>query len=547
MSKTTMNNQRPSRRDLASRLGSFDDAPTPSAEDENSADPLDAIGSTEVFPMAGNDQESSEQPSAFDVLNGPAGDFKPEKAPRRRRLWIVPVAIVGLLGATYLGGVAAFSNVFLPGTTVDGLDVSLKDKTALAESIDSSTDGYALAISGDGVETTITAKDIDLGYDGEAYASQALAQTNPWSWPVALSQTRSIKLQKTVKYDASKVSAALDALVDQSKQAAEAAAEGASISYSAEKASFVLDNGGDTRYLDADALNASVTAALDALKPSLTLGEDLLTGGDDYSQALSAANAYLAAAPTLTLAGTQVGTVSPDQIASWLRFDDELKVELDEAALTKWAQGDLSQQLDTVGTTRTYTRPDGKAVSVSGGTYGWNIDGAALASQIVSDLQSGTSTTIEVPTKSAAAAYAPGGKDWGNRFIDIDLTEQHVRMYDASGALVWESDCVSGDSGKGHDTPCGVYTMDSYRASGNVELRGAIDPSTNEPEYISKVQYWMPFIGNSYALHDADWRSNFGGNIYTYNGSHGCVNLPSSKAAELYNLTSVGDVVVVHT
>ena len=172
---------------------------------------------------------------------------------------------------------------------------------------------------------------------------------------------------------------------------------------------------------------------------------------------------------------------------------------------------------------------------------------SALASQIVSDLQSGTSTTIEVPTKSAAAAYAPGGKDWGNRFIDIDLTEQHVRMYDASGALVWESDCVSGDSGKGHDTPCGVYTMDSYRASGNVELRGAIDPSTNEPEYISKVQYWMPFIGNSYALHDADWRSNFGGNIYTYNGSHGCVNLPSSKAAELYNLTSVGDVVVVHT
>ncbi|MBQ3466630.1 MAG: L,D-transpeptidase, partial [Firmicutes bacterium] len=42
------------------------------------------------------------------------------------------------------------------------------------------------------------------------------------------------------------------------------------------------------------------------------------------------------------------------------------------------------------------------------------------------------------------------------------------------------------------------------------------------------------------------WRSNFGGDIYKYSGSHGCVNLPTNKAPELYNLISVGTVVIIH-
>ena len=52
--------------------------------------------------------------------------------------------------------------------------------------------------------------------------------------------------------------------------------------------------------------------------------------------------------------------------------------------------------------------------------------------------------------------------------------------------------------------------------------------------YESHVDYWMPFYG-SYGLHDAKWRGSFGGDIYTYAGSHGCVNLPYSFAQKLYN------------
>lgn len=481
------------------------------------------------------------EPAASTLDEGQASTRAP-----RNKLWIVPVAIVALIAAVYVAGGLYFSAHCLPNTTVDGEDVSGKTKSEIASSIESQVEGYALTVSGDGVELTLAGADIDLGYDGDAYAEDVMGRANPWAWPLAISQTRSYDLQKTVKYDREKVVSALAPYAEKSEAAAAEARKSASIAYDSASASFALKNGGDTRTLDADLAADKVCSSLDALQAAVTLGDECLNAGDDYSATVAEANALLAAAPTLTLAGMTVCEVSADQIASWVQIGDDLNIEIDSDAVTTWCRGDLSKACDTVGTSRTYTRADGKSVTVSGGTYGWNIDGAETATQIVDALKSGQKTTIEIPTLSQGAVYASGGADWGNRYIDVDLTEQHARMYDASGNLIWETDIVTGDSTKSYDTPTGVYTMNSNRASNNVELRGKIDPETNEPEYISYVDYWMPFIGNSYALHDASWRSRFGGTIYEGNGSHGCVNLPSDKAQELFNLCSVGDVVVVH-
>ena len=35
-------------------------------------------------------------------------------------------------------------------------------------------------------------------------------------------------------------------------------------------------------------------------------------------------------------------------------------------------------------------------------------------------------------------------------------------------------------------------------------------------------------------MHDSSWRSTFGGSIYKTNGSHGCINLPPSVAATIF-------------
>ena len=62
--------------------------------------------------------------------------------------------------------------------------------------------------------------------------------------------------------------------------------------------------------------------------------------------------------------------------------------------------------------------------------------------------------------------------------------------------------------------------------------------------YSSFVNYAM-FYNAGEALHDASWRSSFGGDIYKTSGSHGCINLPLSAVQTFYSLTPTGTPVIV--
>ena len=115
-------------------------------------------------------------------------------------------------------------------------------------------------------------------------------------------------------------------------------------------------------------------------------------------------------------------------------------------------------------------------------------------------------------------------------------------MYNESGDLIWESDCISGKPDGAHDTSVGVYWLNSK--SSPAKLTGY---ENGKKIYESQVRYWMPFDGNAIGLHDADWQPGFGGTMYASGyGSHGCVNLPVNAAADLYSIIQEGDVVVSH-
>ena len=85
-----------------------------------------------------------------------------------------------------------------------------------------------------------------------------------------------------------------------------------------------------------------------------------------------------------------------------------------------------------------------------------------------------------------------------------------------------ESDFVSGNLSKGWGTPAGTYPL-TYKQR-NAVLKGE--------GYRTPVDYWMPFNGGI-GMHDATWRSSFGGTIYKTGGSHGCINLPHRNACNL--------------
>lgn len=46
-------------------------------------------------------------------------------------------------------------------------------------------------------------------------------------------------------------------------------------------------------------------------------------------------------------------------------------------------------------------------------------------------------------------------------------------------------------------------------------------------------------------IHDSDWQTSYGGDLWKTRGSHGCVNTPPSVMKELYGLVSEGTPVIV--
>ena len=78
-------------------------------------------------------------------------------------------------------------------------------------------------------------------------------------------------------------------------------------------------------------------------------------------------------------------------------------------------------------------------------------------------------------------------------------------------------------------TPSG--TNNDYNKQRNRILRGE--------DYASPVKYWIPVKG-AIGIHDASWRSTYGGQIYIRNGSHGCINTPLEQVSQLYDMVEIG-------
>ena len=114
--------------------------------------------------------------------------------------------------------------------------------------------------------------------------------------------------------------------------------------------------------------------------------------------------------------------------------------------------------------------------------------------------------------------------------------------YIFDGQLVFETDVVTGKKGS-NDTPTGTFTI--LEMQKDRTLRGRPLPN-GKPSYLTPVDYWMRVTWSGIGFHDADWQPTFGGERYITNGSHGCINMPPAKAAELYNAIQLGIPVVIH-
>ena len=117
-------------------------------------------------------------------------------------------------------------------------------------------------------------------------------------------------------------------------------------------------------------------------------------------------------------------------------------------------------------------------------------------------------------------------------YVIISISSQTLQFY-RHGKLQLSTNVVTGNRGV-TDTPRGTFRIQGKAQ--NIYLTG--------PDYKSFVNYWMPIAGEI-GMHDASWRSSFGGTIYQGNGSHGCINMPGWAAQSLYYNAPIGTLVRV--
>lgn len=121
-----------------------------------------------------------------------------------------------------------------------------------------------------------------------------------------------------------------------------------------------------------------------------------------------------------------------------------------------------------------------------------------------------------------------------DEYIEVDISDQKLYYY-VNNELVVETPIITGYDNK-HDTRLGSFQI--YEKTKGRYLAGE--------DYRVWVDYWMRF-DKGIGLHDASWRHGvFGGEIYKKNGSHGCVNMPSDKAAYVYENAKMKTRVLVH-
>ena len=121
----------------------------------------------------------------------------------------------------------------------------------------------------------------------------------------------------------------------------------------------------------------------------------------------------------------------------------------------------------------------------------------------------------------------------GDAYIEVDIARQMMFYYE-NGEMLVSTDVVTGYP-NGRWTWPGIYHIQEKDT--NRQLSGE--------DYSVHVDYWLGYDGD-YGIHDAQWRDEFGGELYLENGSHGCTNTPTEPMAAIHEKAELGMTVIVH-
>lgn len=457
----------------------------------------------------------------------------------KKAAWIAACTAGILLvaaGGVYAGMSQKYKTRFFPNTQINGVDASGKTAAEVQELIAEGVNGYTLTIDERNNQTeTIAGTDIKLHAEFDGSLEKMVAAQNPFAWLWHMKQEE-YTIGTMVAYD----DAALESQIrNLSCLDPEKAVEpvNAKISEYVSGQGYSIEPEQEGTAVEAEKLTQAVTGAIENLQDHLSLEEadvykkpTVLKDDASLAEQLDKMNKYAKMSVTYQF-GDSTETLNGDQIHAWLIANADGSVSVDSSKVSEYVS-EMAKAHNTSNKAKTLKTSYGSTIQVSGGTYGWKINQAAETEALAAIIASGESTTREPEYSQKAASH--GANDYGDTYVEINLTGQHLFFY-KEGKLVVESDFVSGNLAKGWGTPAGSYPL-AYKQK-NAVLKGE--------NYRTPVNYWMPF-NNGIGMHDAKWRSSFGGTIYKTGGSHGCINLPPSVAKTIFDNISAGTPVICY-
>lgn len=471
-----------------------------------------------------------------------AGSTGRAQGRKNRRLLIVPIILILIIAAgavftvdrriRYEKGVEKYTTAFLPGTSINGVDVSDQSVQEAAKELTFTLPDVDIQLQ-DGSSQQFSLADVGGSYDYTAELEKLKEEQDPKSWQKEKGKAYT-DISPDLSYDESKVRDVVLAIPAVTDKNAVPPVD-AYIAQTDSGFEIVPEEYGSK--LDADKLvdlvasslkewNYSIDATGCYEQPKITVQDLKLT--DAMSNITGLDMLYV------NMSGGESATIDKATIMSWVNWDkDTNAVTIDSSKVHSYTQ-DLAQQYNTLGTIRTFVTHHGDRIRIGGSekdTFGYKMDVDTTASRIENCILTGT--------REAWAYWPVAGfkrtenNDFGSTYVEVSIREQHL-WYWVNGSVVLDTDVVTG-AGENSTTPGVFMILDKQSPA---DLTG--------DNYVTHVSYWMPVTYTGTGLHDATWRSEFGKEIYVSGGSHGCINMPLDVVERLYSSIEMGTPVIIY-
>lgn len=459
----------------------------------------------------------------------------------RRGLWIKAgigaVSCLLLAGGIWYGKkVYFYRDHFFENTVINQLACDNLTEKEAENLVKQQVEDYELLLQFYGGKTEkITGKSIDYQFVSDGGIRKILEEQNELFWISGLFQKHEYRVKENVSFDEDKLDRELSKLKAMDESAWEKP-EDAYVTFKKNKFVIVDEVYGTT--INESALKNEVGKTIRQRKEIFSAQDEkvyVMPQITKESEALvkecKQLNELAAVSVTYQLPKGEL-VLDGNDLRKWLSVDEKGNYYNDaekfDKHLNKFVKK-LAKKVDTLGKPRPFHTTSGLDVTVQGGNYGWKIDQKKERKALRKNIKEKQSISRE-PVYSSREKYKKN-HGLGSTYIEVNLTEQHLYYY-KKGKIVVDSPIVSGRMERSRFTPPGVYFL-TYKQKDRV-LRGRPLPD-GTPSYESPVSFWMPFNGGI-GLHDASWRGSFGGTIYKYSGSHGCINMPYGNAKKVYQL-----------